>query len=59
MKLSPASVKIIWNFSLIRVGGITVSGPVTLKQTVYDAIFEDIIEGRYPPGSILTENGLM
>ena len=35
------------------------SGPVTLKQTVYDAIFEDIIEGRYPPGSILTENGLM
>ncbi len=35
------------------------SGPVTLKQTVYDAIFEDIIEGRYAPGSILTENGLM
>lgn len=34
-------------------------GGGTLKQAVYDAIFEDIIEGRYAPGSILTESGLM
>ena len=35
------------------------TGTGTLKQTVYDAVFEDIIEGRYPAGSILTENSLM
>lgn len=35
------------------------TGAGTLKQAIYDAVFEDIIEGRYPAGSILTENELM
>lgn len=32
---------------------------ITLKQTVYNAVFEDIIEGRYKPNDIITEGVLV
>lgn len=35
------------------------SEKITLKETVYNQIFEDIIEGKYKPNDILTENGMM
>ena len=31
---------------------------ITLKETVYNAVFEDIVEGRYRPNEILTEGTL-
>lgn len=32
---------------------------ITLKKTVYNAVFEDIVEGRYKPNEILTEGALV
>lgn len=32
---------------------------ITLKTTVYNTVFEDIIEGRYKPNEILTEGALV
>lgn len=39
--------------------GDSVNEKITLKEKVYNQIFEDIIEGKYPPNHILTENGLI